>query len=83
MLGRLLNLDSVSKGFAILAWMVDIKGKGISLHSCRHIGATQTLVAGSDVRTVAAFLGHASAATTLVVGQVVTATQGRAVAGDW
>jgi integrase len=81
-LGRLLNPDSVSKGFTALARAIGIKSKGISLHSCRHFGATQALVAGSDVRTVAAFLGHASAATTLnVYGHVVTGAQERAIAG--
>ncbi len=80
--GGLLNLDSVSKGFALLARTIGIKKKGISLHSCRHFGATQALVAGSDVRTVAAFLGHASAATTLnVYGHVVAGAQEKAVAG--
>lgn len=48
----------------------------------RHFSATQALVAGNDVRTVAALLGHASPSTTLnVYGHVVTGAQERAVAG--
>jgi integrase len=80
-LGRLLDLDAVSKTFAALARGLGIKRKGISLHSCRHFGATQALAAGSDVRTVAALLGHASASTILnVYGHVVAGAQERAVA---
>lgn len=80
-LGGLLDLDAVSKAFASLAERLGIKRRGISLHSCRHFGATQALAAGSDVRTVAALLGHASAATTLnVYGHVVAGAQERAVA---
>ena len=81
-LGRLLDLDSVSKAFSALASRLGIKSKGISLHSCRHFGATQALVSGNDVRTVAALLGHASASTTLnVYGHVVAGAQERAVTG--
>ncbi|MGA8098713.1 MAG: site-specific integrase [Candidatus Cybelea sp.] len=80
-LGRLLDLDAISKTFAALARGLGIKRKGISLHSCRHFGATQALAAGSDVRTVAALLGHASASTTLnVYGHVIAGAQERAVA---
>lgn len=80
-LGRLLELDAVSKEFASLARGLGFKRKGISLHSCRHFGATQALTAGSDVRTVAALLGHASASTTLnVYGHVIAGAQERAVA---
>jgi integrase len=81
-LGGLLDLDAISKAFAALAGAAGIKAKGISLHSCRHFSATQALVAGNDVRTVAALLGHASPSTTLnVYGHVVAGTQERAVAG--
>ncbi|MGH7737323.1 MAG: tyrosine-type recombinase/integrase [Candidatus Tyrphobacter sp.] len=80
--GRPLDLDKVSKAFAALASSLGIKAKGISLHSLRHFGATQALVAGNDVRTVAALLGHASPAMTLnVYGHVVAGAQERAVAG--
>jgi integrase len=80
--GKPLDLDKVSKGFAALASSLGIKAKGISLHSLRHFGATQALVAGNDVRTVAALLGHASPSTTLnVYGHVVAGAQERAVAG--
>jgi integrase len=80
-LGRLLELDEISKTFAALARGLGIKRKGISLHSCRHFGATQALAAGTDVRTVAALLGHASASTTLnVYGHVIAGAQERAVA---
>jgi integrase len=40
-LGRLLDMDAISKTFAALARELGIKRKGISLHSCRHFGATQ------------------------------------------
>lgn len=81
-LGCLLDLDAISKAFASLARTAGIKTKGISLHSCRHFCATQALVAGNDVRTVAALLGHSQASTTLnVCGHVVAGAQERAVAG--
>jgi integrase len=80
--GAMLDLDSVSKAFSALATEVGIKVKGISLHSCRHFGATQALVAGNDLRTVAALLGHADASVTLrTYAHVVPGAQERAVAG--
>ena len=81
-LGGLLDLDAISKAFSALALEAGIKSRGISLHSCRHFSATQALVAGNDIRTVAALLGHASPSTTLnVYGHVVAGAQERAVAG--
>ncbi len=81
-LGGMLDLDAISKAFATLARTAGIKAKGISLHSCRHFCATQALVAGNDVRTVAALLGHADPGVTLrVYGHVVAGAQERAVAG--
>jgi integrase len=81
-LGGLLDLDAVSKAFSALASEVGIKVKGISLHSCRHFGATQALVAGNDIRTVAALLGHADASVTLrTYAHVVPGAQEKAVAG--
>jgi integrase len=80
--GKPLDLDKVSKAFAALASSLGIKTKGISLHSFRHFAASQAIVAGNDVRTVAALLGHASPSTTLnVYGHVVAGAQERAVAG--
>ncbi len=80
--GRLLDLDAVSKAFSTLAYEVGIKVKGISLHSCRHFGATQALVAGTDIRTVAALLGHADASVTLrTYAHVVPGAQEKAVTG--
>jgi integrase len=80
--GGMLDLDAVSKAFSTLAYRLGIKSKGVSLHSCRHFGATQALIAGNDVRTVAALLEHASPSTTLnVYGHVVAGAQERAVAG--
>lgn len=80
--GGTVNLDAVSKAFAALASEVGIKAKGISLHSCRHFGATQALVAGNDIRTVAAMLGHADASVTLrTYAHVVPGAQEKAVAG--
>jgi|HubBroStandDraft_4_1064222.scaffolds.fasta_scaffold88846_2 integrase len=81
-LGGLPDLDAVSKAFSALASQVGIKVKGISLHSCRHFRATQALVAGSDIRTVAALLGHADASVTLrTYAHVVPGAQEKAVAG--
>jgi integrase len=81
-LGAMLDLDAVSKAFSALASDVGIKVKGISLHSCRHFGATQALVAGNDIRTVAALLGHADASVTLrTYAHVVPGAQEKAVAG--
>jgi integrase len=80
--GEMLDLDSVSKAFSALATDVGIKVKGISLHSCRHFGATQALVAGNDLRTVAALLGHADASVTLrTYAHVVPGAQEKAVTG--
>jgi integrase len=80
-LGRMLDLDAVSKAFSAAATKAGVKAKGYSLHSLRHFGATQALVSGADVRTVAALLGHASASTTLnVYSHVVAGAQERAVA---
>lgn len=80
--GGMLDLDAVSKAFSSLASEAGIKAKGISLHSCRHFGATQALVAGNDVRTVAALLGHADASVTLrTYAHVVPGAQEKAVAG--
>jgi integrase len=80
--GGLLDLDAVSKAFSALASEVGIKVKGISLHSCRHFGATQALVAGTDIRTVAALLGHADASVTLrTYAHVVPGAQEKAVTG--
>ncbi len=80
--GGMLDLDAVSKAFSALATEVGIKAKGISLHSCRHLGATQALVAGNDIRTIAALLGHADPSVTLrVYCHVVPGAQEKAVAG--
>lgn len=80
-LGGMLDLNRVSRAFSAVAADVGIKAKGYSLHSLRHFGATQALVGGVDVRTVAALLGHASPSTTLnVYGHVVAGAQERAVA---
>jgi integrase len=63
-LGGLLDLDAVSKAFAVIAKSVGIKAKGISLHSLRHF-VTSVGVNKHDVRTVAGLLGHGDASTTL------------------
>ncbi|HEY2476377.1 MAG TPA: tyrosine-type recombinase/integrase [Candidatus Cybelea sp.] len=79
--GGILDLDAVSKAFAAIAKSVGIKAKGISLHSCRHFGATEAFADGNDVRTVAALLGHSDPSTTLrIYGHVVAGAQERAVA---
>jgi integrase len=70
-----------SRAFSKSASKAGVKAKGYSLKSLRHFGATQALVGGTDARTVAALLGHASPSTTLnVYGYAVTAAQERAVA---
>jgi site-specific recombinase XerD len=56
--------DAVSKAFAAIAKTVGIKAKGVSLHSQRHFVASQSITDGSDVRTVAALLGHSDPSTT-------------------
>ena len=73
-------MDLVSKFFARLARRVGVKANGISLHSLRHGAATLALQGGTDVRTVAASLGHASPSTTLnVYGHLVAGAKERAV----
>jgi integrase len=80
--GGVIDLDAMSKSFATLARLAGVKTKGVSLHSCRHFFASQALVAGNDVRTVAALLGHSLASTTLnVYGHLIAGAQERAVAG--
>ena len=79
--GGMLDLDAVSEAFAAIAKTIGIKAKGISLHSCRHYNATQALVDGNNVRTIAALLGHSDPSTTLrTYGHVVAGAQERAVA---
>ncbi|HEY2476672.1 MAG TPA: site-specific integrase [Candidatus Cybelea sp.] len=80
-LGGMLDLDSVSKAFAAIAKTVGIKAKGISLHSMRHLVASESIADGNDVRTVAALLGHSDTSTTLrIYGRLVAGAQKRAVA---
>jgi integrase len=64
------DLDGLSKAFAKLARLAEIKGA--TLHSCRHFTATSALVEGSDLNSVSAVIGHGQASTTLnVYGHVV------------
>lgn len=80
-LTAMLDLDAVPKAFSAAAVRASLRAKGYSLHSLRHFGATQALVSGTGVRTVAALLGHSSSSTTLnVYGHVVVGAQERAVA---
>ncbi len=66
---------------ATIAKSVGIKSEGISLHSLRHFAASQSITDGSDVRTVAALLGHSDPSTTLrVCGHLVDGAQEPAVA---
>jgi integrase len=68
--GRPCDLNALSKAFAELARVAEITG--VSLHSCRHFTATAAIVEGSDIRSVAAIMGHAQPSTTLnVYGHVV------------
>ncbi len=54
--------DSVTQRFGRLR---DSAGVKTSLHKTRHYSATELIIAGVDVATVAGRLGHASASTTL------------------
>jgi integrase len=68
--GRPPDLNRLSKTFAKLARLAGISGA--TLHSCRHFTATLAISEGSDVRSVAAIMGHAQPSTTLnVYGHVV------------
>jgi integrase len=80
-LGGMLDLDAASKAFAAIAKTVGIKAKGVRLHSMRHFVGSQSVVDGSDIRIVAALLGHSDPSTTLrVYGHLVPGAQERAVA---
>jgi integrase len=69
-LGNPPELNALSKSFAKLAKSAGIKG--VTLHSCRHFTATSAIAEGSDIRSVAAVMGHAQPSTTLnVYGHVV------------
>lgn len=61
-LGQPWNPRSISNGFARIAKLADVR---VRLHDTRHSAATWMLQAGTDVRTVAAVLGHTDATTTL------------------
>jgi integrase len=85
--------DSVSRGFKRLCAEAGLPN--VPLHDLRHFVASQLLVAGVDVRTVAGRLGHRNAATTLnvyahfleqadrgaadVIGRVIAGDDGRAL----
>lgn len=78
-IGNAPRLDAPTKAFADL--VRELGFTGASLHSCRHFLVTQALVNGSDIRSVAAVLGHAKASTTLnAYSHVVTGAQERVVA---
>jgi integrase len=80
-LGRMPDLDAVSKAFAAIATSVGIKARGVSLHSLRHFVATQALYEGNDPRNVAALLGHADASMVMrVYAHAIDAGQKRIVA---
>jgi hypothetical protein len=49
------------------------KEKGVSLHSCRHFGASEALVRRSDLRTVAGAQEHAIDG----IGDAITEAQAR------
>jgi integrase len=76
--GRPPDLNRLSKAFAKLRDLAGIKGA--TLHSCRHFTATSAIVEGSDIRTVAALMGHAQPSTTLnVYGHVVPGAKNAAI----
>ncbi len=79
-LGEPLRLDLLTKTFATIAKKAKLAG--VTLHSLRHSTATILLASGTDVRTVAGILGHASAKMTLdVYGHVIPGLAGRALDG--
>jgi integrase len=83
--GGLLDLDAVSKEFAAIARRIGIKVKGISLHSFRHFGASEMMLAGVDVKTIAKVLGHRDETMVLrVYGHLLVDNRDRAlsVIGD-
>src|SRR5262249_30485187 len=57
--------DSITRAFRRTCRRAGLNG--VRLHDLRHYVATQLLVGGVDVRTVAGRLGHRDAATTLNV----------------
>jgi len=74
-----MKLDAPTKAFGAAAPRLRIIR--VTLHSRRYAVATWALAGGSDVRSVAALLGHSAASTTLnVYCHVVTGAQERAVA---
>ena len=77
--GNPMKLDAPTKSFVAAARKNGIAG--VTLHSCRHAAATWALAEGSDVRSVAALLGHSVPSTTLnVYGHLIAGAQERAVA---
>ncbi|MHB8703422.1 MAG: tyrosine-type recombinase/integrase [Candidatus Tyrphobacter sp.] len=73
------TLDAATKAFGAAVRRLGLHG--VTLHSCRHYVATQALANGSDVRSVAALLGHNTPTLTLnTYGHVIAGAQERAVA---
>jgi integrase len=76
-LGRPWNPRSISNAFRRIAIAAKVKGR---LHDLRHSCATWLLQGGTDVRTVAAVLGHTNAVTTLTTyAHVMPGAQAEAV----
>jgi integrase len=72
-----LKPDSLGQAFRRVAERV---GVNIRFHDLRHFSATQLIGAGTDVRTVAARLGHADPSTTLRVYSHAIADRDKAAA---
>lgn len=78
-LGHPWNPRSISNAFRRVAKAAGVAGR---LHDLRHSCATWLLQGGTDIRTVAAVLGHATAVTTLTTyAHVMPGAQARAVEG--
>ena len=70
--------DGLGRGYWRLTHGLGIQTR---FHDLRHFSATQLIGAGIDVRTVAGWLGHGDASTTLRVYSHVLAERDRAAAG--
>jgi site-specific recombinase XerD len=79
--GTRLGRTALQRMFRRLVKRAGLQDTGLTIHSCRHGFATNLLVIGCDVATLAALLGHASPTTTLGYLHSDPSRQAHAVAG--